>query len=152
MISQVGSCSYRSLGSILLSLTLVSCSTAPSSKTAQLTTSPSATAPTPSTLPSIPTPSSQAIVNPADANFTLPLGSLAPVLPDVVTVKEVALREQQVQVAKDLERDVGLMVNAGIGTQVDVLQVNYFRLNSEIQLLQAKQLLQLKQKQDLQKN
>ena len=125
----------------------------PVSEQAHLPVNPLTTAPTKSVSPSLQTPSAlPPTSNPSATNLSLPLNSSSSVLPDAITTEEVALREQQVQVAKKLERDFQAYNAAGIATSSEVLQMTYFRLNSEIQLLQAKQLLQLKQKQDQQKN
>lgn len=71
--------------------------------------------------------------------------SPAQLIPSAITSEEVTLREQQVQIAKEIDRLQGLYEKAGLSTRKDTLRETYRRLNSEIQLLQAKQLLRLKQ-------
>jgi hypothetical protein len=68
-----------------------------------------------------------------------------------ITPEEVELREQQVKTAKEIEKLGKLRNQAGLGGLQDPLKDTYQRLNSEIQLLQAKQLLQLKQQQEKKK-
>jgi len=58
------------------------------------------------------------------------------------------MREQQVKIAKSIEQIEKIRQEAGIATITDFENAKYFRLTSEIQLLQAKQLLQLKQQAD----
>lgn len=71
--------------------------------------------------------------------------SSAQLIPSAITSEEVTLREQQVQIAKEIDRLQGIYEKAGLSTRKDTLRETYRRLNSEIQLLQAKQLLKLKQ-------
>lgn len=77
-----------------------------------------------------------------------PVMPLAPVIPAVVTTGEIALREQQIQILTDFEAATKLKLQAGTGSKEDTLVVKYFRITNEIQLLQAKQLLRLKQQTD----
>jgi hypothetical protein len=101
-------------------------------------------------------------INPADSDTTSPkssqpnpsppasfeaeeITSPAQLIPSAITPEEVNLREQQVQLAKEIDRLQGLYEKAGLSTRKDTLRETYRRLNSEIQLLQAKQLFRLKQ-------
>lgn len=63
-----------------------------------------------------------------------------------ITPEEVKLREQQVQIAKRIESFLIKFSNLqGSNITLDeVLQTTYQRINSEIQLLQAQELLRLK--------
>jgi hypothetical protein len=70
---------------------------------------------------------------------------LVPIVPSAVTSEEIAMREQQVMLAKEIELFENRKHDAGISTKYNVDIVVYFRLSSEIQLRQAKQILQLKQ-------
>ncbi len=73
--------------------------------------------------------------------------SSAQLIPSAITSEEVMLREQQVKIAKEIEQITKLRMeqpNSTILTE-EYLLTTYRRLDSEIQLLQAKQLLQLKQ-------
>lgn len=75
--------------------------------------------------------------------------SSPPLIPVVVTPDEISLREQQVQIAKEIEQDRMRANQAGVATYSEFRQATYSRLSSEIQLLQARQLLQLKQQQEV---
>jgi hypothetical protein len=73
--------------------------------------------------------------------------SSAQLIPSAITSEEIMLREQQVKIAKEIERATKIwMEQPGSTIQLEeYLLTTYRRLDSEIQLLQAKQLLQLKQ-------
>jgi hypothetical protein len=64
-----------------------------------------------------------------------------------ITSEEIMLREQQVKIAKQIEENAQIIASGPgySGPPEYVLQATYNRLNSEIQLLQAKELLKLKQ-------
>jgi hypothetical protein len=70
-------------------------------------------------------------------------------IPLVISPEEIQLREQLLQTAKEVEKDTELLEQAGLGGRSDVIRGNVLRLESEIELLQAKQLLQLKQQEEL---
>ena len=74
-----------------------------------------------------------------------PWMQLAPVIPSVITSEEVAIREQQIKIINEFELRSRLRIQAGVGSQEDLLAMKYFRLTNQIQLLQAKQLLRPKQ-------
>jgi hypothetical protein len=69
----------------------------------------------------------------------------------VTTPEEIELREQQFEATKEIEKDAELLEQTGLGlrSRADVLRANSLRLSSKIELLQAKQLLQLKQQGEL---
>ncbi|MDZ8025554.1 MAG: hypothetical protein RMX97_12825 [Nostoc sp. DedQUE11] len=73
--------------------------------------------------------------------------SSSQLIPSAITSEEVMLREQQVKIAKEIEQITKLRLEQPNSTMIteDYLLTTYRRLDSEIQLLQAKQLLQLKQ-------
>jgi hypothetical protein len=79
---------------------------------------------------------------------SFPVMPLAPVIPGVITTGEIAMREQQIQILTEFESTLKLKLQAGTGINEDVFAVKYFRLTNEIQLVQAKQLLRLKQQTD----
>jgi hypothetical protein len=68
-------------------------------------------------------------------------------IPLVISPEEIQLREQQLQAVKQIEKDAELLESAGLVRRSDVMRANILRLESEIELLQAKQLLKLKQEQ-----
>lgn len=81
--------------------------------------------------------------------YSVSLPTSTQLIPLVITPEEIQLREQQVLAAKEMEKDSELLKQAGLGGKNDVLRANSFRLSSEIDLLQAKQLLKLKQQGEL---
>jgi len=73
--------------------------------------------------------------------------SSSQLIPSAITSEEVMLRQQQVKIAKEIEKITKFWMEqpgSRIGREEYLLKT-YYRLDSEIQLLQAKQLLQLKQ-------
>lgn len=64
-----------------------------------------------------------------------------PIISSVITTEEIILREQQVIIAKELERYQKRLYQAGLSGHDDVIRLEHFRLNCEIVLLQAKQLV-----------
>jgi len=73
--------------------------------------------------------------------------SSAQLIPLAITSEEIMLREQQVKIAKRIEEfRKGWFEQPGSRVGLDdLLRETYRRLDSEIQLLQAKELLKLKQ-------
>jgi hypothetical protein len=128
---------------------LLSCSaTSPSEKTKSTTPIPSinnlpTSTPISSSAPQVTEGSSQSSLNDA---FSVVFS--APVIPSVVTNEEITMREQQIELAKDIEYWEQKRSQAGMGSAIDQDQAKYFRLTNEIQLLQAKQVLQQKQQID----
>ena len=105
----------------------------------------------PSNSPSVaPSPFTQpqATYNRSPNYNDFPTTSYTLVIPSGVTTEEIKMREQQVKIAKSIEQIEKIRQEAGIATITDFENAKYFRLTSEIQLLQAKQLLQLKQQAD----
>lgn len=153
MIYKVRKDLLRDFGAVCISLMLFSCGNIPSRKASQpkQTTQVDLGTPCPKvSQPNQTTENSSSIPTPAASfepdEFEFP--SSARLIPLTITAEEVALREQQVQVAQELERDMKVRNQAGLATSQEVRRTTYFRLDSEIQLLQAKQLLRLKQQRD----
>ena len=80
------------------------------------------------------------------AKSPVPVASLS------VTKEEIALREQQIKVAEGIKRIAELDSQAGVGRFKEVKMAEYFILSNKIKLLQAKELLRLKQQQKENKN
>lgn len=83
----------------------------------------------------------------AAPNSSLMVSSVA-LLSSAVTEAEIALREKQLEVARELQKHLKLQFQAGVTTAEEMLRGQYFILENEIQLLQAKQLLQVKRQCD----
>jgi outer membrane protein TolC len=60
--------------------------------------------------------------------------------------ERVAVREQQLQLARDLEHLASSKFEAGNGTKSDVSRARYFRIDAELQLLRAKKAAEAKAK------
>ncbi|NJO64608.1 MAG: hypothetical protein HC836_42645 [Richelia sp. RM2_1_2] len=58
------------------------------------------------------------------------------------------MREEQVKVAEKYKDHARVLEEGGIGSRNERVMAEYFVLSNKIQLLQAKQLLQLKQQQE----
>lgn len=143
MISWIREKSLKTLIFICIFITLLSCIIL-FSQTSQSATKSQSSKPSEysySTLQDVPILSSA---------FTAELNDVS-VLSSAITPEEVKLREQQVQIAKKIERSIILRAQqpGSIVTLKDTLQATYQRINSEIQLLQAQQLLQLKKNGDI---
>jgi hypothetical protein len=80
---------------------------------------------------------------------SFPTSTSTQFIPLVITPEEIQLREQQLQAAKQTVKDAELIEGAGLGRRSEVIRANIFRFDSEIELLQAKRLLQLKQQREL---
>lgn len=126
----------KSLIACTLGSFLVGCSATPPTEQAQST-------PSPTNSPTVPT--SQVTPGGSSQNDIFPVIQFAPIIPSVISAEEITIREQQITIAKQSERLVEVRSQAGLGTQLDINRAKYFRLTNEIQLLQAKQLLALKQ-------
>jgi hypothetical protein len=81
------------------------------------------------------------------------LSSKSPVsvAPLSVTKEEIALRERQVKIAEEDQRYVEGQFQAGVAGLKEKYAVEYFVLSNKIKLLQAKELLRLKQQQKVSK-
>lgn len=71
-----------------------------------------------------------------------PSSCSVPVIASAITTQEIQFRERQIEIAKEHEKAAERKNQAGIGTRLDVLDAERVRLNCEILLLQAKQLLE----------
>ena len=94
------------------------------------------------------TPSTPSGAAPTHSSFSLspnPSSCSVPVIASAITAPEIKLRERQIEILKEHERVAGGKNQAGVGTRLDVLEAERVRLNCEILLLQAKQLLEEKQ-------
>ena len=74
------------------------------------------------------------------------------VAPSSVTKEEITLRERQVRIAEEDERYVESKFQAGVAGLKEKRIAEYFVLSNKIKLLQAKELLRLKQQQKENKN
>ena len=74
------------------------------------------------------------------------------VAPSSVTQEEIVLRERQVKIAEEDERYVESKFQAGVAGLKEKRIAEYFVLSNKIKLLQAKELLRLKQQQKKSKN
>ncbi len=73
------------------------------------------------------------------------------VAPLSVTKEEIALREEQIKIAEQNKRHQEHLNQASLGSYEEVLMAEYFVLSNKIKLLQAKELLRLKQQQKVSK-
>ncbi|MGB6295002.1 MAG: hypothetical protein WBF90_02310 [Rivularia sp. (in: cyanobacteria)] len=81
------------------------------------------------------------------------LSSKSPVsvAPLSVTKEEITLRERQVKIAEEDQRYVEGQFQAGVAGLKEKYAIEYFVLSNKIKLLQAKELLRLKQQQKVSK-
>lgn len=122
-------------------------------KTEAQTTDTSSLAATPPTSSSVTNPPAQQPISSYSGNKEyLPTKSTVPVILLAVSKEEIALREEQVKIAQEQKRYEELRNQAGVGTYQAERMAEYFVLSNKIRLLQAKQLLQLKQQQEKNKN
>ena len=133
----------RSLIALCLACLLVGCDTTSPSGKIQSTAMPSP-ANLSTTASDSPAPQ---IVKDGSFDDSLPATS-APVLPSLVTSEEIAMRKEQLELAKNFERVTKLRYQSGVASINEIGRATYFRLTNEIQLLQAQQLLQQKQQAD----
>ena len=73
------------------------------------------------------------------------------VAPLTVTKEEIALREEQIKIAEHNKLQQQHRNQAGVGSYEEELMAEYFVLSNKIKLLQAKELLRLKQQQKVSK-
>lgn len=69
------------------------------------------------------------------------------VIPSVVSKEEIAIREEQVKIAENINRYIKTSNQAGVAGLEESYMAEYFVLSNKIKLLQAKELLRLKQQQ-----
>ena len=94
-------------------------------------------------LPAQPQPDSRLIANRVlPGVYTVPSTCSVPIVPDIVTEEEIELRQYQVDFAKYIEEQATLDQQATLTLERDVLAIEKFRLDCEIMVLRARQLLQ----------
>ncbi|WDD30193.1 hypothetical protein PQG02_00555 (plasmid) [Nostoc sp. UHCC 0926] len=132
--------------SIVCVFTLLGCNRTILSKKAQPTNVAATITPIPSISPPVQNPPAELPISSysSDELTFLPVS----VIPSIVTPEEIVMREEQVKIVQEYKRLAENRVQAGVGTQISKLGADYFTLSNQIQLLQAKQLLQLKQQQE----
>lgn len=74
--------------------------------------------------------------------YTVPSSCSVPIIPSIVTEEEIKLRQYQVDFVKYIEQQAKLDQEATLTSTQDVLAVEKFRLDCEIMLLRAQQILQ----------
>ncbi|MDX2240017.1 MAG: hypothetical protein NW224_04965 [Leptolyngbyaceae cyanobacterium bins.302] len=85
---------------------------------------------------------------PSDSlNSSFMMSSVQPIS-SAVTEAEIALREKQLEIARGLQKSIAMKQRAGVAGYEEPLQAQYFIIENEIQLLQARQLLQVKRQCD----
>lgn len=153
MISRVNKHLLYSFSIVCLS-TLFSCNGIAFKKKSQSKDISLAIAPIPSISHLVTKSPAQQPINSYSANYlylpttssVVPLSTI-PIIPLVISKKEIAMREKQVKVAQEYKREAEAQYRSGVGTMIAIRRAEYFILSNQIQLLQAKQLLQLKQQQ-----
>lgn len=97
------------------------------------------------------TPPLQSALEPSDAQliaralpgvYTIPASCSVPIIPAILTETEVELRQYQADFAKFIEEQAKLDEAAALTHERDVLAIERFRLDCDIRVLQAKQILQ----------
>ncbi|MBW4599709.1 MAG: hypothetical protein KME29_08845 [Calothrix sp. FI2-JRJ7] len=136
MITGVNQSVVKKLFIICLSFLLFACNNILLQKSQQSSVTSS---PTPILTPTI---STSNIRTGSSISDVVGLPSTASIIPSIITPQEIAIREEQLKIAQELERLATLRNQAGVMTRFQLLQVTHYRLTNEIQLLQAKQLLQ----------
>ena len=122
-------------------------------KTKTQTTDTSSLAATPPTSSLVTNPQAQQPISSYSGNKEyLSTKSTVPVIPLAVSQEEIAMREEQVKIAQEQKRAAERRSKAGVGSDEEERMAEYFVLSNKIRLLQAKQLLQLKQQQEKNKN
>lgn len=74
-------------------------------------------------------------------SYSVPSTCSVPIIPALVTEKEIKLRQYQFDFAKFIEEQANLDREAALTMNRDVLSIERFRLDCEIMLLRAKQIL-----------
>ena len=74
-------------------------------------------------------------------SYSVPSTCSVPIIPALVTEKEIKLRQYQLDFAKFIEEQANLDREAALTMSRDVLSIERFRLDCEIMLLRAKQIL-----------
>ena len=74
-------------------------------------------------------------------SYSIPSACSVPIIPAIITPEEVELRQYQVNFAKFIEQGADVGYQAGVVYRPDVLAIQRFRLDCEIMLLRAQQIL-----------
>ena len=74
--------------------------------------------------------------------YTVPSSCSVPIIPSVVTEDEIELRQYQVNFTKYIEQQAKLDQESALTSTQDVLAIEKFRLDCEIMLLRAQQIVQ----------
>lgn len=80
--------------------------------------------------------------------YTIPPSCSVPIIPSVLTEEEIQLRQYLVDFAKYIEEQAELDLEANLTVRQDVLGIEKFRLECEIMVLQAQQILQTNNQHD----
>ena len=73
--------------------------------------------------------------------YSVPSSCSVPIIPSIVTPEEIELRQFQADFAKYIEEQADLDRQANLTNSQDVLAIEKFRLDCEIKVLQAQQIL-----------
>lgn len=96
------------------------------------------------TLPSSPEqPDSRLIARALPGVYSVPQSCSVPIIPSIVTEQEIELRQYQADFAKYIEEQAELDRQANLTSSQDMLAIEKFRLDCEIKVLQARQMLQV---------
>ena len=76
--------------------------------------------------------------------YAVPSTCSVPIIPSIITEEELQLRQYQTDFAKYIEEQAELDRQAALTAKRDVLSIEKFRLDCEIMLMRAKQLLEVK--------
>ncbi|MDV3349312.1 hypothetical protein D0962_01555 [Leptolyngbyaceae cyanobacterium CCMR0082] len=76
--------------------------------------------------------------------YAVPSTCSVPIIPSIITEEEIQLRQYQTDFAKYIEEQAELDRQAALTAKRDVLSIEKFRLDCEIMVLHAKQLLEAK--------
>ena len=95
----------------------------------------------PSSVPP-PPPDSRLIARALSGAYTIPAACSVPIIPALVTEAEIELRQYQADFARFIEDQAELDRQVNLTSQRDVLAIEKFRLDCEIRLTRAQQVLQ----------
>ena len=89
-----------------------------------------------------PQPDSRLIARALSGAYTIPTACSVPIIPAIVTEEEVELRQYQADFASFIEEQAELDREVNLTSQRDVLAIRKFRLDCQIMLTRARQVLQ----------
>ena len=93
-------------------------------------------------LPADPLPDSRLMARALSGAYTIPAACSVPIIPALVTEAEIELRQYQADFARFIEEQAELDHEVNLTSQRDVLAIEKFRLDCEIRLTRAQQVLQ----------